>query len=309
MASSTTYAAGVLCWRRTKSGVRVLLVRRPDYEDVSIPKGKVDTGELLPQTAVRELLEETGMRATLGAPIGTAEYRIRSGPKVVHYWLAEVDETAARAGDVAFVPNGEISATEWVTLAKAKSLVTYDFDRDLLDTLEARLAAGTATTFPIIVARHGKAMSPSQWKGSDRTRPLVPKGIEQAERLAPSLAAFAPVKIVSSSAVRCLNTIGPVARQLGLPIRESTGISQDAYEDGRSRAGKQIAKRLERREAVVLCSHGPVIPQLVQAVVEATSAEVTETIRQAAFPEPGDFSVFHIAEDGRLVESELHRAG
>lgn len=309
MASSTTYAAGVLCWRQTKSGVRVLLVRRPDYDDVSIPKGKVDAGELLPQTAVRELLEETGIKATLGAPIGTAKYRIRSGPKIVHYWLAEVDETAARAASVAFVANAEISGTEWVTLAKAKALVTYDFDRDLLETFEQRLEAGTATTFPIIVARHGKAMSPSQWKGSDSTRPLLPKGLEQAERLAPSLAAFAPVKIVSSTAVRCLNTVGPVARRLGLPVRESTGISQDAYEDGATRADKQIAKRLERREAVVLCSHGPVIPQLVERLVEATGAAVTDTIRQAAYPEPGDFTVFHIAPDGRLVEAEVHRAG
>src|SRR5690606_5396468 len=118
----------------------VLLVRRPDYEDVSIPKGKVDDGELLPQTAVRELLEETGVSATLGAPIGTAEYRIRSGPKVVRYWLAEVDEAAARAGGDAFVANAEISGTEWVTPAKARALLTYDFDRALLAAFEARLA-------------------------------------------------------------------------------------------------------------------------------------------------------------------------
>lgn len=308
MASSTTYAAGVLCWRRTKSGVRVLLVRRPDYDDVSIPKGKVDQGELLPQTAVRELLEETGVKATLGAPIGVARYQIRSGPKVVHYWLAEVDETAAHAASDAFVANAEISGTEWVQLTKAKSLVTYDFDRDLLEAFEARLAAGTATTFPIIVARHGKAMSPSQWKGSDRTRPLLPKGLEQAEQLALSFAAFAPVKIVSSSAVRCLNTVGPIARRLGLPVRESTGISQDAYEDGVVRAEKQIAKRLERREAVVICSHGPVIPQLIDRLVEATGAPVTEAIRRAAFPEPGDFTVFHIAPNGRLIETETHQA-
>lgn len=306
VASSTTYAAGVLCWRRTKSGVRVLLVRRPEYDDVSIPKGKVDPGELLPETAVRELLEETGVRASLGAPIGTVSYQVRSGPKVVHYWLAEVDEDQARAGRDAFSANSEISGTEWVPLGKAKQLVSYDFDRELLEALEARLAAGTAVTMPIVIVRHGKAMSPSQWKGNDRTRPLLPKGIEQAERLAPALAAFAPVKIVSSTAVRCLNTIGPVARRLGLAVRESDGISQDAYEDGLSRAGKQIAKRLQRREPVVLCSHGPVIPELIQGIVESTGAEITDTLRRAVRPEPADFSVFHIAEDGRLVEVELH---
>lgn len=284
-------------------------MRRPDYDDVSIPKGKVDPGELLPQTAVRELLEETGVRARLGAPIGIVRYRVRSRPKVVHYWLAEVDEAAATAGDAAFTANAEISATEWVPLDAAKELVTYDFDRELLETLERRLADGTASTFPIIIARHGKAMSPSLWEGNDRTRPLLPKGIDQAERLAPAIAAYGPVKVVSSTAVRCLNTVGPVARLLGLSIRESVGISQDAYEDGTSRAAKQIAKRLARREPVLLCSHGPVIPELVQGIVEASGAEVTETVKRAAFPEPADVAVFHVAADGRLVEVELHRAG
>ena len=309
MASSTTYAAGVLCWKRTKSGIRVLLVERPDYQDVSIPKGKVDAGELLPTTAVRELLEETGVQATLGAPIGTAEYEVRSGRKVVHYWLAEVDDAAAKAGDEAFTANSEISATRWVSVDKATQLVSYDFDRRLLTDFTARLSAGTAATFPIIVARHGKAVSPSVWAGPDHSRPLHAKGVDQAARLAPALGAFGPLRIVSSPAVRCLDTMGPVAKQLGQPIRESTGISQDAYEDGRSRAAKQIAKRLERREPVLLCSHGPVIPELVRGLVEATGAAATDTIEQAAYPEPGGFAVFHIAEDGRLVVAEAHRAG
>ena len=38
--TATIRAAGVLCWRADGDDVRVLLVRRTEYKDVSLPKGK-----------------------------------------------------------------------------------------------------------------------------------------------------------------------------------------------------------------------------------------------------------------------------
>ena len=63
-------AAGVLCWRRARDGLEVLLVHRPRYDDWSWPKGKAHDGEPLPQTAVREAAEETGLAVALGRPLG-----------------------------------------------------------------------------------------------------------------------------------------------------------------------------------------------------------------------------------------------
>ena len=51
-------AAGGFVWRRRQD---VLLVHRPAFDDWSFPKGKVDPGEWLPATAVREVGEETGV--------------------------------------------------------------------------------------------------------------------------------------------------------------------------------------------------------------------------------------------------------
>jgi 8-oxo-dGTP diphosphatase len=62
----TIVAAGVLCWREQKGNLEVLLVHREKYKDWSFPKGKQDPGELLPETAVREVLEETGIKLRLG---------------------------------------------------------------------------------------------------------------------------------------------------------------------------------------------------------------------------------------------------
>ena len=50
--------------------MRLCDVTGPFYDDWSLPKGKLDPGESLPVTAAREILEETGYTAQLGALLG-----------------------------------------------------------------------------------------------------------------------------------------------------------------------------------------------------------------------------------------------
>ena len=64
--SSPVLAAGAVCWRLVGGVAKILVVHRESRADVSLPKGKVDPGELLPETAVREIAEETGLAITLG---------------------------------------------------------------------------------------------------------------------------------------------------------------------------------------------------------------------------------------------------
>lgn len=307
---ATIYAAGVLCWRETPEGVRVLLVRRPDYDDLTIPKGKLDPGELLPQTAVRELHEETGVRATLGAPIGSIRYSVKGAPKFVQYWLAEVSEEAAAEAAAEFQPNEEISAVEWLPMNEAALRVSYPHDAEMIRDLGRRIADGTARTFAIIVVRHGKALPATDWDGPDSRRPLLHRGEEQAALIAPSLAAFGPERIVTSPAARCFATILPLTALTGLPVKTAAGISQDAYQAGKSKAAKQIAKRIRKHQSVVICTHGPVIPELVVGIRSATGARASG-MQRAANLSTGDFAVFHLTpeEQPRLVEVEVHSAG
>jgi len=307
--TATIRAAGVLCWRADGDDVRVLLVRRTEYKDVSLPKGKVDPGELLPETAVRELLEETGIRATLGAPIGHVRYTVGGKPKDVQYWAAEV--VGHQIESARFVPNDEIAAVEWVPIAQAKKLVSYPYDAEMIGTLQQRLKKGHARTFAIVVARHGKAVPPSAWDGPDDLRPLLHRGAMQARRIAPSIAAFGVERIVASPALRCRATMEPLARLIRLPIKAARGISQDAFEDGTAKPAEQIAKRLKRRRNVVLCSHGPVIPLLADAIRAGTGAR-HPGVERASTLSTGEFAVFHIAaetERPRLVDVEIHSAG
>jgi 8-oxo-dGTP diphosphatase len=309
VALATVYAAGVLCWRETAEGIKVLLVRRPDYGDVSVPKGKLDPGELLPETAIRELLEETGVVATLGAPIGNVSYTAGGRPKFVQYWAAEV--LGHQVETAKFTPNDEISAVDWVPIAAAKKLVSYAHDRAMVTTLADRIKRGAARSFSITILRHGKSIPPGDWDGPDATRPLLHRGLDQAMTAAPSIAAFGPTRLISSSATRCLTTIEPTSRVTGLPVKIQPGISQDAYADGTSRAAEQITKRLRRKQNVVLCTHGPIIPELVEAIRHGSSAH-RAGLERASNLAPGEFAVFHLTSESAkpyLVEVEVHGAG
>jgi len=289
-------AAGAVCWRIVDGVAKVLLVHRPGHSDVSLPKGKVDPGETLPQTAVREILEETGLSIVLGPPLGTLEYRLPAGrEKIVYYWAAEVDDHALELAK--FLPNSEISALEWVPLAKARKKLTYEHDTDVLDRFEALLKKNRARTFAVIAVRHGKAVPPGTWDGPDSTRPLMHRGSDQAAGIAKGIAAFAPEKILSSTAVRCLSTVGPLSELTGIPIKSTSAISQDAYEAGESGVHDVVARRLKKRRTAVLCSHGPVLPHIIEELAVLTNTPVDGALRRAASLDTGDFTVVHISRD------------
>ena len=79
-------------------GVEVLIIHRKRYDDWTLPKGKVDPGETLPECAVREVREETGVTVRLGVPLDTIRYEAGSaGPKKVDYWGGTVLSSVSRA--------------------------------------------------------------------------------------------------------------------------------------------------------------------------------------------------------------------
>lgn len=309
----TIVAAGAVCWRLSKGKLKILLVHREDRADVSLPKGKADPGETLPQTAVREIEEETGIRVALGVPLGSIEYSLSGGrDKVVHYWAAEVGDEMLAAST--FTPNSEITALDWLTLDKAKAALSYERDREVLDRFAALVDAGTNRTFALIVVRHGKAVPTENWDGPDSTRPLLHRGLDQATVIAPAIAAFGPTKLVSSSAARCRATLEPLAALTGLPIAQTDEISQDAYERGASKVAKTVHRRLAKKSTAVLCSHGPVIPEIISAIlnevgiVGSTQLHHSE-LRKTATLSTGEFSVLHVSADrpaSGIVSVETH---
>ncbi|GAB3616353.1 NUDIX hydrolase [Okibacterium endophyticum] len=307
-AEKAVYAAGAVCWRMIDGKAHVLLIHRTAYGDVTIPKGKVDAGETLPETAVREIKEETGLTIALGVPLGVSSYPLSSGrKKIVHYWAAEVRESAIRSST--FVPNHEVAALEWVTIRRARNYLTYDRDVDILNTFSKLVDDGIMRTFALIALRHGKAVSPSSWDGPDASRPLTKRGVEQAAGIVPALKAFGVRRIVTSTAVRCVTTVAPLAASVGLELKRSELISQDAYEQGAGDVRKVVGKRVRSGKTAVLCSHGPVLPEILREIALATGSITGSYLRSAADLETAAFSVVHLSAtnpSSGIISIETH---
>jgi len=123
-------AAGGVVWRREPGGqVEVVLVHRPRYDDWSLPKGKLDPGETDEQAALREVQEETTLRARLGPELPSTTYLDRSGKhKRVRYWAMTVVDGSPSAAN-------EVDAAVWVSLEEARQRLTYSRDVDVLGAL------------------------------------------------------------------------------------------------------------------------------------------------------------------------------
>lgn len=263
---NTVYAAGCVLWRVIDGKVKTLLIHRDRHGDVSLPKGKVDPGETLPETAVREIEEETGYRIDLGLPLGAVKYRLPSGrDKEVHYWAAHVDD--AEFERVRFEPNDEVTAVEWLGRRKAREAVSYEGDRQILDLFFALVEQGLHDTFAIVLARHAKTEAQSS-TGRDRDRQLVPRGEQQAAALARILPLWGAHRVLASPATRVQQTIAPLTSgereaARGFTVTERDDLGQDTH-DGGVESYAPIAVELVRDASpVIVVSHQPVLHELI----------------------------------------------
>jgi len=149
VAVPTVLAAGALVWRVRAGVLQVALVHRPRYKDWSWPKGKVEPGETLVGTAVREVAEETGMDVVLGRPLPGLAYVVAGRPKQVHYWAAQVggrhDVALAARATTPHVRGAEIDDVRWFDAASATRRLTRSSDRQPLVALVRAHRGGCST--------------------------------------------------------------------------------------------------------------------------------------------------------------------
>ena len=262
-------AAGAVVIRKDA----VLLVHRPRYGDWSFPKGKLDRGELAPVAGVREVLEETGVRIRLGTPLRPQRYPNGGRMKTVSYWHGRVVGDPSVDG---YVVNDEIDQVEWVPLRKAKRRLSYTFDQATLDeALETEWR-----TRALVVVRHSHARARKSWRKDDRLRPLLAEGKRDAAKLVPLLGAYGLTRLVTSSSVRCAQTLVPYAEASGWPLQETHALSQ---EDATAESVLEIVDDLiHGKECAAICTHRPVLPTVLDAL-----EVVTEKLA------PGELVVVH----------------
>ena len=112
--------------RAGSTGPEVLLVHRPEYDDWTFPKGKLERGETEEQCALREVEEETGLRCMLGRELASTTYRDAKGRrKRARYWLMQVE-----SGELGF--DHETDDARWMTFDEAAGSLSYERDHDVL---------------------------------------------------------------------------------------------------------------------------------------------------------------------------------
>ena len=123
-------AAGGLLWRRAGSSWQIAVIHRPRYDDWTLPKGKLKSGETWSQAAQREVLEETGYAASLAGFAGAVAYTTAQGPKLVRFWHMLAVESAVRLAD------DEVSEVAWLLREEALERLQYPLDQAILETWE-----------------------------------------------------------------------------------------------------------------------------------------------------------------------------
>jgi len=104
---------------------RVAIVHRPRYDDWSLPKGHLETGETAEDAALREVFEETGLSCRIIGSAGETQYRDRKGrPKRVRYFSMSIT-----AGS--FLVNDEVDELRWIDESGIDEL-SYEFDAELV---------------------------------------------------------------------------------------------------------------------------------------------------------------------------------
>jgi 8-oxo-dGTP diphosphatase len=280
-------AAGAVLWRREgEEGISIALIHRPRYDDWSLPKGKVEDGESLIACAFREVLEETGVTPIFGPELGQAVYDVDGVPKVVSYW-------AAKASDIPYgKPNPEeVDVIEWLSPKAARKKLTLEDDKSILDFF---LEFGPDTT-PLVLLRHAKAVKRSEWDGDDGDRPLDQYGQTQAKRLLTTYLPFDISEIHTSDAIRCMETVAPMARSLDIQTVVSGDLSEYRYETHKESALDYAQELMDLGKSVLICSHNPILPKLLKKLIGKKNFK--ELDRKL---EPGEAWILH-HRDGEIV--------
>lgn len=134
------------------------------------------------------------------------------------------------------------------------------------------VARDTTTPELISVVRHAEAGDRERFEGDDAMRPLSREGRRQSELIAKALSGSDSV-LVSSPALRCVETLAPLSRRL----RRAITVLETLAEGTEPEAALASLLGRSNGPGLVACSHGDVLTGLVDLALKQ-GAEILEPV-------------------------------
>lgn len=113
----------------------------------------------------------------------------------------------------------------------------------------------------LFLIRHAKAGDRQRWTDRDEVRPLSKKGWRQAEGLRAAFEGRAIPRLLSSPYVRCIQTLEPMAEMVDGKVEVAPVLAEGMSFEG----ALDLLQTLP--DGSVLCSHGDVIPDTIDALI------------------------------------------
>jgi 8-oxo-dGTP diphosphatase len=174
-------------------------------------------------------------------------------------------------------------------------------------------------TLIIDLVPHMDAGDRNAWTGDQNVRPLTELGRRQAEAIAEALTGDPIDALYASPALRCHQTIGPLAKRLGLEIETLAEFGEESWRlpdgwpkgpndpliaghaAGRAMAGIERIRKERAQGRVVVCSHGHIVPNLIAYLVGAHALTDVQDLKQRG-------QWYQIRFEGQTVEADLRQA-
>jgi len=148
----------------------------------------------------------------------------------------------------------------------------------------------------LIIVRHAYAGQKRLWVGPDTEWPLDALGEQQARSLVPLIVRSTVTRIVSSPALRCVQTVTPLSQRLQTPVE----LRPDLGPDGFSRRILAACLGDTTFDDAVLCTHGEHLQPLLQR------SDIRRLARDAGLRRDdlltkGSAWRLHVEPDGRVT--------